>query len=155
EIGHYLSLKHTFECGKGDCDQKVCQGQGASHNGWSAPCADVCPQDKNYMSYSDLGIFSLGGEFDGQFTQCQIDHMNFELYDPRGDRGHVLGRCAQNCADLAKPCRDACTGTRDACRSACDTVDATCEGGCATAGDACRGTCEATGDTCRAGCETI
>lgn len=151
EIGHYLSLRHTFQCATADCDKNVCQGEGASHRGWSVACPDVCPHDDNLMSYEDTQEF---WEFriTGTFTACQIENMDFELYDPRGDRNHVLEPCADGCAREVEDCRAACQGTRDACGGACGVVDTTCRAGCGSVGLACRGTCETAGDSCRAGC---
>lgn len=84
EIGHYLSLTHTFENGL-ESDPDTCTGRGSRHKvGPITPCLDVCPDDFNVMSYNRYQPSQ------GVFSDCQVREMAFELFDPAGSRGAVL-----------------------------------------------------------------
>jgi len=89
EIGHYLSLTHTFDCQYLGCgeDEDVCRGMGAYYfdgaHRW-AECSDVCPDTFNIMSYHEFDTD------EGVFSPCQIQHMNFHLFDDQGLRSHVV-----------------------------------------------------------------
>ena len=85
ELGHYLSLTHTFECFHSYCDVDVCSGAGALHR---APrgeinCPDTCPQEGNVMSYT----WPLAE--DARLSPCQLAEIEHELRDPTGNRGAV------------------------------------------------------------------
>ena len=85
EIGHYLSLFHTFECFEKDCDPALCTGEGFCHGRRNkGRCEDVCPHGANVMSYDSRSLNEL------VFSPCQIQAMNWELYHPQGARHHVV-----------------------------------------------------------------
>jgi len=87
EIGHFLSLTHTFECyDEFGCDTSECTGEAAYHGEprGEVRCADTCPDFDNVMSYYEL----LPTE--ARLTPCQLSEMDYELYDPRGSRSGVL-----------------------------------------------------------------
>ena len=89
EIGHFLSLLHTFDCLDAECDEDVCTGRAAMHDGFlthAVLCPGNCPHDENVMSYNSVDVS------DAKFSACQIGEMNFELFDPSGSREHVLRR---------------------------------------------------------------
>jgi len=86
EVGHYLSLTHTFDCLSRGCDPAICTGVGAYHGDTNVVrCPDNCPDQNNVMSYYQIAVE------DGRFSSCQLAEMAFELFDPGGSRGHVLG----------------------------------------------------------------
>mgnify|MGYP002638712340 FL=1 len=79
EIGHYLSLTHTFESchlpGSPDSDPDVCTEAGATHTGFCGDVqvrADVCDDQINVMSYHSFNFAS------GDLTSCQLSHMQNE-----------------------------------------------------------------------------
>jgi hypothetical protein len=88
EIGHYLSLTHTFEqCGCSPSCVLPCTGAGASHTGSCTDiigCSDTCPDTRNVMSYNSLQVGTA------ILSPCQKQNMEFELFDPSGVRSHVL-----------------------------------------------------------------
>jgi hypothetical protein len=97
EVGHFLSLTHTFECFQGGCDPLVCRGQGAVHGEprGDRTCPDVCDLElsdtgveirdtRNVMSYYSIAIE------EALFSACQLGEMAFELFDPAGSRSGVL-----------------------------------------------------------------
>ena len=129
EIGHYLSLLHTFEGSEpGDC------------TGARQTCPDTCPDDDNIMSYNDLFVFF---NIPGDFTPCQNRNMNYELYSDEGSRGHVLLACETACAGERAICLHDCNGDVALCRGVCDGVYG-----------ACTVPCDLTAGTCRVGCFT-
>ncbi len=106
EIGHYLSLVHTFECYAppgSDCDEDVCQGEGAffalGGTTIKKPCPDVCPDDFNVMSYNSLA------QQDARFSDCQREAMNFQLFETEagGQRGSVVERQPLRVAKIGQP----------------------------------------------------
>lgn len=88
EIGHYLSLTHTFEeCGCSPSCMLPCTGAGASHTGSCGDiltCNDTCPDTTNVMSYNSISVGSA------VLSACQKENMEFELFDPQGVRSPVL-----------------------------------------------------------------
>jgi hypothetical protein len=89
EIGHYLSLLHTFDCRFGDCVEAKteCRGEGASHLSprGHVRCPDVCGRHEgNPMSYFTYPLREAA------FTHCQKREMEYELLDPAGSRSRVL-----------------------------------------------------------------
>lgn len=88
EIGHYLSLTHTFEeCGCTPGCVLPCTGAGASHDGTCAgviDCPDTCPDTNNVMSYNSFPLASA------TLSTCQKENMEFELFDPLGVRSNVI-----------------------------------------------------------------
>lgn len=89
EVGHFLSLLHTFECLGAECSEGACTQRGAIHGGavtTIVDCPDNCPHDHNVMSYNSFDVS------DAVFGACQIREMSFELFDPAGSRAHVLRR---------------------------------------------------------------
>lgn len=88
EVGHYLSLLHTFQCDAPYCDPYDCTGAGAYHD---APrgfvdCPENCPDGVNVMSYYSIARGAA------RFSACQLREMEYELYDPRGKRSQVVTR---------------------------------------------------------------
>lgn len=86
ELGHYLSLVHTFECFGADCGEETCSGEGAFHAGRRVSCPDNCPDDTNVMSYYSFDVE------DAELGSCQKREMDFELFDAEGSRSAVLRR---------------------------------------------------------------
>jgi hypothetical protein len=88
EIGHFLSLTHTYECySETGCDPDVCTGEAASHPTprGRVRCADVCPGAANVMGHGEpLPI-------DAWLTPCQLAEIDYELHDAGGSRSSVLG----------------------------------------------------------------
>lgn len=90
EIGHYLSLTHTFQRPFGDNRESVeCTGIAAWHAAGDGdvrevPCANICPDIFNVMSFHS---FSLD---EARLSSCQLEEMDFELYDSAGKRSAVL-----------------------------------------------------------------
>ena len=112
EIGHYLSLLHTFHCtyggGRrlpdGSCDILVCAGEGAIHRGAEhVRCPDVCdvPLEWNLMSYERVPASRV------QLTACQLREMQIELCSPDGSRRHVYE------PPLAEECIAPCSAPLD------------------------------------------
>ena len=141
EIGHYLSLLHTFEGSEpGDC------------TGARQTCPDTCPDDDNIMSYNDLFVFF---NLPGDFTTCQKRNMNFELYDEDGARGHVLVACEDACEEHRVTCRAECRGTRDFCRGTCDFAKSACYVPCDLTAGTCDAGCFVGLGACDVGCEVF
>ena len=87
EVGHYLSLTHTFQCEGLFCDPTVCTGTGAYHDvpRGTVSCPDNCPDFTNVMSY-----YRFSPEV-ATLSACQLEEMEYELYDPDGRRRNVVG----------------------------------------------------------------
>jgi hypothetical protein len=80
-------LTHTFECYSPlGCDPFFCSGEAAFHLDprGSVRCDDTCPDFFNVMSY-----YSIDPEV-ALFSPCQLAETEYELFDPRGVRSHVL-----------------------------------------------------------------
>ena len=88
EVGHYLSLKHTFDCGAPRCDPDICTGEGAHHDSprGETRCLDVCPDAVNVMSYHNL----VPDIRRAVFTRCQLAEMDIELSPGTGARSPVV-----------------------------------------------------------------
>lgn len=86
EIGHYLSLTHTFECFHAYCDVDACTGAGALHRAprGEVACPDTCPHDGNVMSYT----WPLTA--DAVLSPCQLGEIEYELGNPAGHRSAVF-----------------------------------------------------------------
>ena len=86
EIGHYLSLTHTFECGNGNCPTNVCTGAASQTTDSPVPfqCSDTCPDLANLMS------LTVGQDSEAWLSTCQIGFMEEQLYGPEGYRNEVL-----------------------------------------------------------------
>ena len=92
EIGHYLSLTHTFSIVTTSCPfSNVCDPTvGATHSfGTIVACPDICPDTTNVMSYNCLV------QSTASLTDCQLEEIDYELFDPSGSRAHVVKDCAQ------------------------------------------------------------
>jgi hypothetical protein len=119
EIGHFLSLVHTFECYADGCDEDICRGQGAffadaNGDGVKRTCPDVCPDDHNVMSYNGLS------PDEARFSGCQRDFMELQLFlgEDGGLRGNVVERQPIRVAKFGEPYLSVRQG-----------VDAACPGG--------------------------
>lgn len=97
EIGHFLSLTHTFSQGNASCPStNPCDPTvGSIHATGSVPCPDICPDTNNVMSYNCL--FSPGS---AELSPCQLTQMDFELYAPNGSRSHIVQPCNQALLDF-------------------------------------------------------
>lgn len=85
EIGHYLSLTHTFESFGAPNPTQACTGTGALHADGKrirvVDCPDNCPGNTNVMSYNFFATEQAS------FSPCQLREMRFEL---DGARSHVV-----------------------------------------------------------------
>ena len=119
EIGHYLSLTHTFECFMGGCDSTVCAGQGALHDSdrGQVECADVCPDTTNVMSYNTFAIAQA------TFSDCQLTEMEYELCNVDGSRSHVVRRTRTSRSAAGLPAIDSSVAFRRGDSNGDATVD--------------------------------
>lgn len=102
EIGHYLSLTHTFQqtsplaCPVGT--NACVPTQGAIHAaGALVACPDICPDTHNLMSYNCVN------KNNAVLTPCQLQETDFEL-SPAGSRGHVANLCPVRNLDCTLNC---------------------------------------------------
>jgi hypothetical protein len=145
EFGHYFDLRHTFECGTGNCDPEVCTNA-------SGQCDDICPDDRNIMSYDHLFVFF---QIPAEITPCQIDIMTSELYGPLASRTHVLRACGDFCAGETEECTTKCNSDESGCLAPCRVAGGVCRDACGLTATGCRGACDGVRAVCRLGCEIV
>ena len=136
EVGHYFGLYHTFEggCSNGDQVDDTPAQNDSDSNIFSCNEMDTCPEDegndpiRNYMNYTDDNCID-------NFTQGQIDRMNYMINQYKSNLGCLLDECG------------ICDGDNSSCLG-CDGVPNS-----GLINDAC-GICNGDNSTC-SGCDGI